>query len=139
MNLELPIQIAGLLHLLLAVAHVFMPKRFGWKEELARLSLLNRQIFLVHCLFIVVVLVLFGVLSLGFTALLLAPGPLARVVLSGLVFFWALRLLAQWFIYDARLWRGDPFNTAMHFLFTGLWIYHVAVYGLALRQQFPTS
>ena len=60
MTLALHLRITGALLLGLAAAHVAFPRRLHWKEELARLSPLNRQIFLVHCLFIVLMLVMMG-------------------------------------------------------------------------------
>ncbi len=63
MNPEPHLRIAGTLLILLALAHVFFPKRFNWREELARLSLLNRQIFYVHSVFIGVVLLMMGGVS----------------------------------------------------------------------------
>ena len=122
--------------LLLAAAHIYFPKRFGWKEDLRRLSPLNRQIFVSHCLFIVLVLVLFGSLSIFCAESLVQPGPLARAVLSGLVFFWAVRLFVQLFVYDSNLWKGNSFNTAMHVLCSSMWSYYVAVYAIALWRQY---
>lgn len=136
MNLALHLRLAGALLLLLAFAHLFFPRRFGWKEDLANLSLLNRQMFYVHCFFIVLVLVLFGLLSLFYTAALLSTGPLPKAVLTGLVLFWSARLLIQFFVYDSRLWKGQPFNTGIHILFSALWAYYVAVYASALWHQF---
>jgi hypothetical protein len=134
-TLESQLRIAGALQIALAALHLAFPKRFQWKEELARLSLLNRQIFVVHTLFICFVLLLFGSLSLLAPHLLLDATPLARFVLGGIASFWALRLVIQWCVYDVRLWRGDPFNTTMHVLFSLLWTYLTAVYAgvLALR------
>ena len=63
MDPEWHLRIAGALQILLALLHLAFPKRFQWKEELARLSPLNRQIFLVHTFFICVVLTLIGALS----------------------------------------------------------------------------
>lgn len=135
MNLVLHLQIAGILQWLLASLHLVFPRRFGWREDLAKLSLLNRQIFIVHCIFICLVLSLFGGLSLFCAPLLLAKHALAAAVLSGLFVFWAVRLFVQWFVYSPELWRGHRFNTIMHWLFTGLWLYYVAVYGAALWRQ----
>jgi len=67
MTLSLHLKIVGASLLLLAVAHAFFPRRFGWAEELSRLSPLNRQMFQVHCFFIGLVLFMFGLLSLCFT------------------------------------------------------------------------
>lgn len=134
MNLELHLKLCGTLLLMLATAHLFFPHHFGWKRDLAQLTLLNRQIFYVHCFFIVLILAMFGGLSLFYSHLLLEHGELNRIVLGGFAAFWAIRLFIQLFIYDRRLWQGNPFNTAMHCLFTGLWAYLTAVYGCAFFQ-----
>ena len=135
MSLELHLRIAGCLLLFLAALHVFFPKRFGWREELPRLSLLNRQIFLVHTFFICCVLVFMGALSAFGTQALLAPSPLARWVLAFFATFWTLRLIFQLFVYDSKLWRGDRFNTAMHVLFSTFWTYLATLYWTALLRQ----
>ena len=51
-------------HGVLVVVNLFVPARFRWREELARLSLMNRQIFQVHTIFIVLTLALFSALLL---------------------------------------------------------------------------
>ena len=135
MIMLLPVRVAGVLLLALALLNVFVPKRFGWKEELAKVSLLNRQIFQVHAFFIVLTLVMMGVLSLFFAPALLSPSPLSRLVLGGLALFWLVRLIIQWCVYDSSLWHRNPFNTFMHFAFTLLWIIFIAVYGTALWLQ----
>ena len=45
MSLALHLRVAGAGLIVLALAHVLFPRRFAWREELPRLSLLNRQIF----------------------------------------------------------------------------------------------
>lgn len=132
MNPELHLRIAGAMQITLALLHFDFARRFRWREELARLSLLNRQVFYVHAFFICLVLVLFGSLSLFAPEALLEPSRLARLVLGGIAGFWLLRLFCQWFVYDASLWRGQPARTVMHFVFTLIWIYFVAVYAGAL-------
>ncbi len=133
--LELCVRIAGGLLLLLAAAHVTFPKRFDWAMELPRLSLLNRQMFLVHVCYIVVVLASMGLLSLVFTGALLERTALARLVTAWLSLFWLSRLVVQWFVYDSALWRGNRLHTGVHFIFTALWCYLAAVYGWAFWQQ----
>jgi hypothetical protein len=134
-KLAFHLQLAGLLLIVLAAAHLAFPKRFHWREELSRLSPLNRQIFQVHVFFIAVVLVLFGALSWLLADELLAPGPLPKAVLAGFTLFWALRLFVQLFVYEGALWRGNRFNTAVHVAFTAFWVYLVTVYGWALLRQ----
>jgi hypothetical protein len=127
-NPEVHLRIAGALQILLALLHLDFPRRFRWREEFAEVSLLGRQVFYVHMFFICVVLMLFGALSLFAPEALLEPTRLSRLVLGGIATFWALRLLCQWFVYDASLWRGHTFRTVMHGVFTLVWIYFVAVY-----------
>jgi len=129
MNLETHLRVAGVLLLLLAAVNTLLPKELGWRADLAKLSLVNRQIFLVHGAFIVLTVVLFGLLSLCFAAELAAPSPLARAVLGGLALFWGLRLATQLFIYDRSLWRGHRRNTAVHVVAVLLWVYLAGVFG----------
>lgn len=135
MSLVAHVRLAGVLLLALAALHPFLPARLRWKEELARLSLLNRQIFLVHVFFIGLVLALMGSLCAFAPGLLVARGPLARLLAGGCAVFWLARLAAQWLVYDRSLWRGQPFNTLVHWVFTGLWIYLTAVFGAVFWLQ----
>ena len=136
MNLNLHLKIVGGLLLALAMAHCYFPKRFGWRAELEKVSLLTRQIFYVHCFFIWLVLVMFGLLSLVYTARLIQPTPLARLILWAFTLFWGARLIIQLFVYDVKLWKGNRFNTLMHWLFTTMWSYYVSVYATALWRQY---
>jgi hypothetical protein len=135
MSLELHLRIAGTLLILLAAAHLFFPKELGWKEDLAKLTLLNRQIFLVHVGFIVLILLLFGTLALAFAPDLVAPSRLAKAVLGGLTLFWGLRLITQQFVYDRSLWLGNRRNTVLHILASLLWCYLTAVFGWGWWRQ----
>ena len=63
MTLLLHLRIAGALLLGLAAFHFVLPRELNWDEELARLSLLNRQIFLVHTFFLALILTMMGILS----------------------------------------------------------------------------
>jgi hypothetical protein len=131
--IESHLKIVGTLLVLLGVAHCYFPKRFGWKDELARLSLLNRQIFLVHTFFIALTLMLMGSITVVYTKALLEPTPLNRAILAGAAIFWACRLFVQFFVYDSKLWRGNVFNTWMHVLFSCFWVYLVATYSMAAK------
>ena len=131
--IESHLRIIGALLILLGVAHFAFPKRFGWKDELARLSLLTRQIFWVHTFFIALTLVLMGSITALYAKALLEPGPVNRAVLAGAAVFWTCRLFVQFFVYDPKLWKGNVFNTWMHVLFSCFWIYLVATYSIAAK------
>ena len=126
------LRIVGLLMALLVVVNLFVPGRFHWREEMARLSLLNRQIFQVHNFFIVLILALFSALLLTCSEALLEPTRLSRAVLIGLTIFWALRMLMQWAFYSPEIWRGNRFHTAMHWVFSVAWMYITGVFAASL-------
>jgi hypothetical protein len=131
MTLQIHLQIVGSLLLLLGLSHALMNRYFGWATELAGISLLTRQIFYVHTFFIALGVVLGGAVSLAFSTDLLNPTPLNRAILASMAFFWLCRLLAQFFVYDDAIWRGNPARTRMHIVFSLLWCYVTAVYSLA--------
>lgn len=135
MNIQLHIQIIGAALIVLGAAHAAFPRYFGWNQELKSLSLLARQVFLVHCFFIALLLVLLGIASLFYADALLQPTPLSRVILTGLVLFWACRLIVQFAAYDSAIWRGNRFFTTMHVVFSVFWTYVVLTYGAALWRQ----
>lgn len=133
--LEIHLRIAGLIILLLAVVYPIYPRHLGWREQLARVSLLVRNIFVVHVGFILLLLWLQGILLTFFPQVLLEHSSAGKALLIGIVAFWFYRLVAQLFIFDRRTWQGQRLNTLVHVIFTVLWVYLVAVPGWALWQQ----
>ena len=130
-RMEIHLRIAGALILLLVPANLLLPRRLAWREELPRLSLINRNIFVVHCAFIVLTLILMGTLSLFFTDALRERGRLGGLVLAGFAIFWGARLAAQLFVYDRRLWVGKRLESALHFAASVVWGYLATVYAVA--------
>jgi len=115
------LQFTGAGLIALGLLHFVFPRRFNWSEELARLSPINKQIFLVHTLFIMVVLALMGGVLLFAPEALLERSRLAAWVTAGFTIFWGLRLVIQWFGYSRELWWGKPLETTIHLLFTLAW------------------
>ncbi|RYY41497.1 MAG: hypothetical protein EOO08_01780 [Chitinophagaceae bacterium] len=126
----LHLNIIGCVLLCLALLHGIFPRYFRWREELAGLSLMNRQMMTIHTFFIAVTVAGMGVLCLVAGDDLLNT-PLGRKVCFGFAFFWALRLGIQFFGYSPQLWRGKRFETAVHIVFTLLWAYLTVVFLLA--------
>jgi hypothetical protein len=128
----LNLRVVGVLLAGLVVLNLFVPRRFHWREEMARLSLINRQIFQAHSIFLILVVGLFSALLLTCGEALLEPTRLARAVLVGLLLFWGLRMLMQWFFYSPEVWRGNRLHTVMHGVFSVAWIYMSSVFAAAL-------
>jgi hypothetical protein len=132
------LRIVGVVMAWLVIVNLYVPGRFHWREEMARLSLLNRQIFQAHNIFLVLTLALFSALLLTCGAALLEPTRLSRAVLFGLTIFWALRMLMQWLFYSPEIWRGHRFNTMMHYVFSVIWVYVTIVFAAALWSNWST-
>ena len=130
-TLVLHLRIVGLVMAWLVVVNLIVPKWFRWREEMAALSLLNRQIFLAHNVFLILSLGMLSVLLLTSAPVLLEPTRLSRMVLIGLAIFWGLRAVMQWTFYSPDIWRGHRFYTAMHYVFSAVWIYVTAVFTVA--------
>ena len=58
-------------------------------------------------------MVLSGVGSFLCADALLRPALLSRAVLAGMTVLWLCWLLAQFFAYDTRTWKGDRFRTSI--------------------------
>jgi hypothetical protein len=118
---------AGCLLMGLGLLHAVFPRYFRWREETATLTLLTRQILHIHTFFIGLTVFLMGLLCVT-SATDLIHSPLGRRIALGLGLFWGLRLLLQFFGYSSDLWRGKPFETAMHVLFSLLWAFLTALF-----------
>lgn len=81
----------------------------------------------VHTFFVALTVMLIGLLCC-FYADNLANSQFGRVIAMGLGIFWGIRLLFQFFVYSPKLWRGKPFETTMHIIFSLLWIYLTFVF-----------
>lgn len=113
--------------MILGVMHVFFPKYFKWKEELESLSLINKQMMIIHTFFIALVVFLMGVLCLT-SASALIETTLGKRISLGLAIFWFFRLIIQFVCYSSKLWKGKPFETSIHIMFSGLWIYLTVIF-----------
>ena len=131
-TLLLHLRLSGVVMASLVVVNLLVPRRFHWREEMSRLSLVNRQIFQAHSVFLVLTLALFSALLLTCGPALLEPTRLSRAVLGGLTIFWGLRMLMQWCFYSPSIWRGHRFNTVMHYTFSVVWVYVTTVFAVAL-------
>jgi len=85
--LVLNLTVAGVLLVGLGALHIALPAMLGWHRELAGASPLNREVSYVHCFFVGLACVLWGLLPLTAGSLLLQPGPVTRLVLIGAVAF----------------------------------------------------
>jgi len=131
MNLELLIFVGGILHFGILIASALVPQVLDWKESLGKLDGLTRQLVWVHGLFIVLVIIGFGVISMLFASELAAGTPLARAVCLFIALFWAARLVVQFFVFDAKPYLKSGFLKLGYHGLTIVFAYHAVVFSLA--------
>jgi len=124
------LRVAGAGLLLLAVVHLPISRRLRWREEAARMSPVNEDVFHVHAFFICVVLVAMGLPCLIAPEVLLEKSRAAAWGAWTLAAFWAVRLWCQWFVYRSELWRGKRLETAMHMIFSVVWTLLTALFAV---------
>jgi hypothetical protein len=120
--METHLKTIGILLIILAVMHIFFPKYFNWKLELQTLSLINRQMMIVHTFFIALVVFLMGALCL-FNPAELEETEFGKTISLGFGLFWSIRFIIQFVGYSSELWKGKKFETIVHIAFSLLWAY----------------
>lgn len=125
--MEIHLKIVGAVLIGLALMHIVIPKYFKWEQELTSLTLITRQILYVHTFFIGFIVLLMGLLCLSYSHELIYD-PFGRVISLGLFAFWLTRLIFQFLVYSPKTWQGKRFETAMHIIFSAVWLYFTSVF-----------
>ncbi len=125
--MEIHLNIIGVLLVILTAVHFIFPKYFNWEEELSRVSLINKQIMIIHTFFIALVVFFMGILCLT-SSYEICHTPLGKRLALFLGIFWFIRLLIQFFGYSPSLWKGKRLETGVHVLFSLLWTYLAGVF-----------
>ncbi len=99
------LQAAGVVHLLIAAANVLVPRTLKYRENLATLSPIVRQVFVLHSVFILLVVVGFGMVCLLLAPRLAERDPLAKSVAGFMAVLWLLRFILQLFYVDPEVKR----------------------------------
>ena len=94
------IWVAGGIQLVIAAANLEVARALDYRANLARLSPMVGQVFVVHAVYIVLVILWFSALCLVFAAQLASGDPLGRFLTGGLAAFWGLRAGIQLLFYD---------------------------------------
>ena len=123
--------IGGLLHFAILIASVLVPRTLDWKVQLAKLPRLLRDLIWVHGVFIVLVIIGFGTLSVTHASLLAGSCPLARSICAFIAIFWFCRLIVQAFIFDAERYLTTPLLAAGYHGLSGVFIYLTLTYAAA--------
>ncbi len=130
--LETGLIIGGCSLCLLSIASFWIPKVLGWKEKLAGLTPLMRELFWTYSIYVWSSHVFFAVLTLGFGEWLMGGSAAAIAMTAFMLFWWGVRLALQLFGFDLSEVRPTRFNRAAKHLLTLLFTGLVILFGALL-------
>jgi hypothetical protein len=99
--------VAGAIQLVVIAANFALPKKLRCRENLAKVSPMIREVFVVHWLYIVLVLGIFTTLCFWFAPELAGGSRLGRFLSLAMAIFWLLRVPIQLFFYDPETRRQN--------------------------------
>ena len=108
--LQSAIQLAGLLQFVTAAANFFLPSKLHYRENLAKVTPIIRQIFIIHSIYIVLILIGFGGICILFPKELCGNSTLGKYICAFLAIFWGARAILQFSYYDAAVKKEHPFG-----------------------------
>jgi hypothetical protein len=109
------LEFAAALQLGIAIMNLFLVRLLHWKDEVARMPLLLREVFQVHAWFISVTLTIFAVMTWRFASQMAGRAdPVCQWLAAGIGGFWAIRTVLQITYYSSSHWRGQPQRTLAH-------------------------
>jgi hypothetical protein len=129
------LHLVGVILVALGAVHAGLPRALGWSGELTGLSPLNRQVSYVHCWFVGLTCLLWGLLPLTAGPALTEPHPVTRVLLAGAVLFWGARLVIQLGVFNPAHALASARWLAVSLAGTALWAYLTGVWAWALAGQ----
>lgn len=117
MKLELILYAVAAAQLAVATVNLFLVRLLGWRDELERMPLLVREVFVVHAWFISVTLAMFGALTWRFAPEFATRShEVFRWLAVCIGSFWALRTVLQIIYYSSSHWKGRLDRTIIHIL-----------------------
>ena len=119
---------AGTMQLVIIAANFVLPKKLSCRDNLARVSPMIRTVFVVHWVYIVLVLGIFTTLSFWFAPELAGASRLGRYLSAVIAVFWLLRVPIQLFFYDPEIRRQNRFGDVFFLL---AFSYLGVVFGIA--------
>lgn len=115
--------------LALVPLNVVLPRLLHWKPDVDRMSLLVREIFQIHAVFITLTVGIWGVLTWKFAERWVTePDELSSWVCFALALFWGLRCVMQWTHYSSSHWRGQIGRTVIHWLLFVGYLFWTVIY-----------
>ncbi len=130
--LELGLLIGGCSLTALSIGSFWIPKVLGWKEKLAGLTPLMRELWWTYSIYVWGSHVFFAVLTLGFGDWLMSGTGAAMAMNTFMLLWWSVRLWLQFFGFDFSEIKPSRFNCVAKPLLTMLFGGLVTLFALLL-------
>lgn len=127
--LSIGLTLAGLGLVILVVASLWIPRVLRWKEKLAGLTPLMRELWWTYSLYIWGSHCFFAVLALGHRDWLLGGSPAAAVVSGFICLWWSVRVYLQFFGFDFEEVEDTPLNRLAKGGLTLLFVFLTVIFG----------
>ena len=128
LRLETLIWAAGAVQGAILAANFIMPGKLRCRENLAKVSPMIRNVFIVHWIYILLTLAIFSVLCFRFAPELAGASRLGHFLSAAIALFWLPRIPIQLFVYDRELRRQHRLGDVAMLLAL---VFVVAVFGAA--------
>ncbi|MDP4847275.1 MAG: hypothetical protein NWR51_08445 [Akkermansiaceae bacterium] len=120
--LEIGLLIGGYSLVALCIGSFWIPKALGWREKLAGLSPLMRELWWTYSIYVWSSHVFFAVLALGFGDWLMGGTGSAKAMCTFILLWWSVRLNLQFFGFDLSEVEGTMSNKVGKHLLTLLFV-----------------
>jgi hypothetical protein len=127
--LEIGLRIGGGSLAALSIASFWIPKALGWREKLAGLTPLMRELWWTYSIYVWSSHVFFAVLALGFGDWLTSRTAPATAMCTFILLWWSVRLWLQFFGFDLREIENSRANRIAKHLLTLLFMGLVVLFG----------
>jgi len=119
--MELLIKLGGVYNIVLVIFHLLFWRLFDWKNDLRKLTFLNRAIMQVLNLSLSFVFIIFSYMSLAHTEELLTTA-LGHSLLILMSLFWVARSIEQIVFFKLKHWSSIAF---LAFFLAGAFLYAI--------------
>ncbi len=119
----------GAIHFVILAASAQVPSRLNWREELGRLSSLNRKLMWTYGAFIVMCILAFGVLTLVLRGEFVRGNPVGPWLCGFIAVFWGLRVVCDNFVLKFEDWPQGPEFEIGHVLLNTVFVTLTTGYG----------
>jgi hypothetical protein len=125
---SLALWLAGIGHFCVLIASFQVPRRLGWKDDLAKLTPFNRKLMWTYGGFTALTIIAFGTLTLLLHNEMLRGDRAALALAAFIGIYWTTRIVVDFVYYEHKDWPSGRGFVVGHALLTLLFAFLAATY-----------